>query len=450
MATTEAKLTTPEYLTKLGWDASKWTVLTEEQWLPLQKVSGYQTYVYDAVKDPIGRGLFGKNARVVKTEWMNKNMASVTEVKAPETKIAPPPSAPPAAPPKAPPAVPQDIKEIADASPNVVIASVPKAENSDLGLRKAQMAAISWTIETDKDVMSKDDKTISFEELSAMTNDEFYAMLAEPTKKAETKKEEEVEVEEIIVEQEFDKFVHDRADQLISYRFTVDEKDKHILHTSDGEMITYEEIDAMENDDWIAYVKLYKSLTLAKPGEERALRDAQLRKEEERSKLADAEKIEAQRAKDLEARTKVANEAAAKLQAEADKNATELAEKEAKEKADADKALADKKEADQKEADRLLSEAEAEVMAKKAEKRAKEKEMTTGDIGGFFSQIATVGFGSSTLQMNKLEDGKISVQLMVSDTDDTCSSKVIHFKEIVGTPEELDKIFMDKIRQPFK
>jgi hypothetical protein len=92
-----------DYLVKLGWDSKKWTVLKDDEWQPLSQVSGWQNNVFDAVKDPVGRQAFGKNARIVNREWMNKNMASVVKVEA-EVPAAPVPDAPPA--PPTPPSVP--------------------------------------------------------------------------------------------------------------------------------------------------------------------------------------------------------------------------------------------------------------------------------------------------------------------------------------------------------
>lgn len=538
MATTEEKMTTPKYLTTLGWDSSKWTVLKEAEWLPLQKVSGYQTYVYDAVKDPTGREMFGKNARVVKIEWMNKNMASVTEVAPPPAEVdnTPPPPVQEADTTPPPPAnVPEEIKEIAKASPNVEIVSVPPVEDKQLPLRKAQMAAIGWTIDTFSELMKKDDKIVSFDGLRNYSDEEFYAMLAAPTKKPE-----EIEVvEETVVENEWDSFVHTRVDSLLDLRFKKDDKDKELLHASDGELISYEDIDTMENDDWIAYIRLYKSLMSAAPGKEKELREVLKKKaieaDAEKERMS-AKKIEDQRTKDQEDRDRVATEASDKLQKDAEETSQKLTDEGASEKAKAEEAInavkdnqsgedLDKRmeyflekgfEVDSSDGDRpflhladmklLLDEisdmdkkewiaCKKKYSAKKIEKRkadhdeyedqlkasqsivdnpeddeknealirdhearsgkgehkvSVESTMTTGDTGGFFSQLATLGFGSAILQMSKDENGEITVRFNIKDTDETCSSESVIFKDIVGTPEELDKIFMDRISQPFK
>lgn len=458
MATTEEKMTTPKYLTTLGWDAEKWTVLKEAEWLPLQKVSGYQTYVYDAVKDPTGRELFGKNARVVKTEWMNKHMASVTEVAAPPVEVdnTPPPPVQEADTTPPPPAnVPEEIKEIAKVSPNVEIVSVPPAENKSLGLRKAQMAAIGWTVNDGSESMTKGEEIVGYDYLNTCTDDEFYAMLSAPTKKAAidnlivsaAESVKNIEVVEEELKNDWDKFVHDRVEQLISFRFKVDEKDKELLHTSDGEMISYEDIDTMENDDWIAYIKLYKSLMAATPGKEKELRQVQIKKAEERAEetaKATAKKIEDQRIEDDAKRKSVETEKSKKLQEAADKKSQELTEEAEKEKEKAIESVTGNGKESPKEKI-SVTEKEAEFLSVHPD-----VSMTTGDTGGFFHQLATLGFGSAILQMSKDENGEITVRFNIKDTDETCSSDSVIFKDMVGTPEELDKIFMERISQPFK
>jgi len=78
-----------DYLTFLGYTpTTEWMVLKSEESKPLLEISGSQNNMYGA-SDPTGEKMFGKNAKIVKRSWYEKNTVSTK----PESVSPPPPPA---------------------------------------------------------------------------------------------------------------------------------------------------------------------------------------------------------------------------------------------------------------------------------------------------------------------------------------------------------------------
>lgn len=83
-------MTEQDYLTFLGYvPVTDWMILKPEVYKPLLEISGHQNNMFSP-GDPKGTELFGKNFKVVKRAWYNKNTVS-TEA---EKTSAPPPPVP--------------------------------------------------------------------------------------------------------------------------------------------------------------------------------------------------------------------------------------------------------------------------------------------------------------------------------------------------------------------
>jgi len=200
-----------QYMDFMGWK-SEWKFLNTaevESLGDLTKIPNYINNTYKASdKDAVNLG--GKKAMVVKKDWLEKEtsfFANVTPVEQPvETPKA---SIPPPPPPLEKTVVdtsgvPEDIKQVAEASDNIHIVTMPKQEE-----QAPEIKSTEW----------------------------------EP-------------------------HVHNRVKVLLSLKFEVDDDDKELLHAPDQEMISYEDIDTMENAEWTSFVNVYKSAPVTNKSEE--------------------------------------------------------------------------------------------------------------------------------------------------------------------------------------
>lgn len=402
-----------EYLSQLGWEANKWTVLKDGEWQPLTKVSGYQNHIFDAVKDPNGRQMFGKNARVVEVAWMNKHLASVNEVPKAEPKKEIPAPAP----------IPEPAKEekkIPEVpTPEPEAEAIKEDTDKELKDRVEVLVKKGFTNnEAAGFLYHPDGHVVKYDDLKAMSEEEFHEKDFVPAK--EEKKEEEVTVKEVakasdnvqIVtmpkqeeapEEEEEKedwkaHVFAREKQLLKLRFKKDENDEEKLIGPDDFTLFYADLDSLENNDWTSIIKKYTALSNAKPGKEKELAAAQERQKERReadtpkkeeSNLPSKEEIEAQRKEQAKKREEL-----------------------------------------------------------EQEKKQVEAKMTTGDVGGVIHAISKLGFGHASFSVNKCGD-QYEVSVVVTDCGKTTHFDSFSLNTIKGNGSELDQEVANKLLQAF-
>lgn len=419
-----------DYLATLGYDVKKWTVLKKDEWFGLAAVPGYQNNMYDSVKDPVGRSTFGKDARIVEVEWYakHKHILNKADPVGEPVAEAPKASSIPAPPPI--PKVPEAIQEIADASPNVVVASIPVAPQAveekeapksvqpdgTLELRIAQLKSMGWNSINENVVESKHGIRKTLEEIGAMEDREYFQMMlpptniqTEPVKAEEPKVETPQPTEEDLQEQRNiarKKRTKARIDFLLNQGFKYEgtmDKDL-ILIDPDGVQSTQAEIQNCSEDEWMELTVYYNPKNIKDRKDETAAKSAKLKAEEE---LKAAEAIVDNPEDDAEHKNKSMPESVKG-------NGVENA----------------------KGVEKLIKE------GKDAAKQYPPE--TTGSLGGLFALLAEVGFQQLNLSVTNLGDGKFKLKADVKDEERLVES--IGFKVLEGTPEEIEKSLLNIVK----
>ncbi len=310
------------------------------------------------------------------------------------------------------PEVPAEIKEIADASPNVHIVTMPKDDeptaediakekaNKLLQIRRIALSALGFTNAPGAAMWQSDiNHNVSDKEVIAMGEDEFKDFLKLMDGKIVTVKaqkaseDRQAKNEEIRKQKEAEQSNPDVGVEIANEAAEVAEKSINEM-ANETEGMSAVELD--EHD--------VRKL---------AIEQAQKRDDAEIDKY------------------------------EAEKKMDELMEKLQKEN-DAHKEQFEKWKQD------LIAETEAEKKKIREEYQQKESPMTTGDAGGFFGLLAELGFGQLNLSVTKLESNKFSVIVKPQNFSGDPALDEIRPMTLSGSPAELDEGFFAAISQPLQ
>ena len=435
-----------DYLEMLNWDTKLWTILSKEEVKPLQEIKGHQNYIYTI--SPKGEKSFGKGAKVVKIEWMNKHLETKEEApEVPENK--------------------SDIQKVADVSPNVDIPTVSKPDTKDKfksRLEFLQKNGLEYhEIDDTPSIITPDGKVFTGKELAEMESEDWQAMTTTYSsfKVAKMKKQIEEELKQAPDVPEQENVTVDLPDSEKAWlekngwnpeKFLVlEEGDWEELATVEGYELYV--MDSVKDDEAIELfgknarivsVAFIKSLEDTK--ESSGIEDIPLvNKNDDNSKQANEEA-------QLRAREEAEEKAEKKAQEEEDARKKEESVADAKKKQEAEAKVKVKEKAVDDSLSSATEEIEEKAMAKfkamkeslilkheeekqkiREEYKAKESKPTTGNLGGLSALIAEAGFGQATLSLAVKGKGKVDSTLKIwfEDID------IDKYTELV---KELDKL----------